>query len=250
MESDSERDIESFVLDHIRTIRPTTEWQPNVHRSLSRLREQRAARAARKRRRAFIGFGTAIAGLLFMALPETRVSAERWFTVCLRVSGISNEVLPRNVSLSNPSSTFIQPRDRVMAPDFVLNDASGLSVRLSESRGRVILLNFWATQCNLCSTQISWFIDFQNRWRNRGFSTVGVLMEQGSGDAVKAFVDEKHVNYHVLIGNDQVAGMYGGLKVLPATMIIDRIGRIAAVHLGMCTKDEYEADITNILNER
>jgi peroxiredoxin len=127
-----------------------------------------------------------------------------------------------------------------MAPDFTLIDASGQSIKLSESRGKVVLLNFWATWCAPCEQEIPWFVEFQRANEGRGFTVLGVSMDEGGWASVKPYIGR----------NDGVAGLFGGLQTIPLTVIIDRYGRIAAIHAGLCRKDEYENDIRAVLNEK
>jgi peroxiredoxin len=137
-----------------------------------------------------------------------------------------------------------------MAPDFTLADAAGQSVRLSESRGKVVLLNFWATGCAPCDQQIPWFVEFQRADESRGFRVLGVSMDQSGWASVEPYISRKGVNYPVMIGNTEVAGLFGGLGRIPLTLVIDRQGRIAAIHAGLCRKDEYESDIEAALDEK
>ena len=74
-------------------------------------------------------------------------------------------------------------------------------------------------------------------------------MDEDGWTSAKPFINEKHVNYPVMIGTNDIAGAYGGLEAIPTTLIIDRSGRIAARHLGLCRREEYEADIRTVLNE-
>jgi cytochrome c biogenesis protein CcmG/thiol:disulfide interchange protein DsbE len=115
----------------------------------------------------------------------------------------------------------------------------------------VVLLNFWATWCAPCNLEIPWFIDFQRSKQALGFSVLGVSMDDGGWAAVKPYIDAHHVNYTVTIGNEEVAALFAGPRLsLPLTVIIDRFGRIAAIHAGLCSRTEYEADIDAVLNER
>jgi peroxiredoxin len=136
-----------------------------------------------------------------------------------------------------------------MAPDFTLNDSSGHPIRLSDFRGKVVLLNFWATWCGPCKVEILLLIEFQRAHRNRDFVILGVSLDE-NWKSVKPFMDEMKMNYRVMIGNAEVAHQYGGPEAIPATLIIDTSGRIAAGHLGICSRNEYEADIQAILNEQ
>src|SRR5262249_26024776 len=135
-------------------------------------------------------------------------------------------------------------------PDFTLTDASGQIVKLSDFRGNVVLLNFWATSWDLSRQEIPWFVEFQKSNRQRGFAVLGVAMDEGGWAAVKPYIQEKQVNYRVMMGNDGVASLFGGLHTKPLTLIIDRFGRVAAIHSGLCRKDEYENDIKVVLNEK
>jgi peroxiredoxin len=136
-----------------------------------------------------------------------------------------------------------------MAPDFTLTDESGRSIRLSDFRGKVLLLNFWATWCEPCGREIPWFVEFQHANKQRGFAVLGVSMDAGGWNTVKPYAEAKQIDYPLAIGNDHVAALFGGLHAIPLTLIIDRAGRVAAVHAGLCQKDEYEHDIDAVLNE-
>lgn len=136
-----------------------------------------------------------------------------------------------------------------MAPDFTLNDSSGKAVTLSELRGDVVLLNFWATWCAPCRIEIPMFIGFQEAYRDRNFAVLGVALDEAGWDAVRPYADAKKINYPVMVGNETIADLFGGLKAVPTTIIIDRQGRVAATHIGLCQEREYEGDIQAVLNE-
>jgi peroxiredoxin len=81
-------------------------------------------------------------------------------------------------------------------------------------------------------------------------AVLGVSMDEGGWNTVKPYAEAKQINYPMAMGNDHVAGLFGGLHTIPLTLIIDRDGRVAAVHAGLCRKDEFERDINAVLNER
>ena len=140
-------------------------------------------------------------------------------------------------------------KDRKSAPDFALKDANGQTARLSDYKGKVVLLDFWATWCGPCKIEIPWFMEFEQEFKDRGFSVVGVSMDEDGWSAVKPYLVQMKVNYRVLLGNDQVGTMYGGVDSLPTTFLIDRQGKIASVHIGVSTgKEEFKDAIVGLLD--
>lgn len=140
--------------------------------------------------------------------------------------------------------------DRKPAPDFSLKDANGTQVKLSDYRGKVVLLNFWATWCGPCKIEIPWFIDFEQQYKDKGLEVLGVAMDDEGWTAVKPYLTERKVNYRVLLGNDSVATLFGGIDSLPTTFIIDRSGRIDKVHVGLIEKNDYLNEIQALLAEK
>ena len=133
------------------------------------------------------------------------------------------------------------------APDFRLTDADGKAVRLSDYRGKVVLLDFWATWCGPCKIEIPWFEEFQRKNQDRGLVVLGVSMDDEGWPVVKPFLKSLNINYRVVIGNDQTAQLYGGVDALPTTFLIDRDGKIAAVHVGLVDRKEFENGIEQLL---
>ncbi len=139
------------------------------------------------------------------------------------------------------------PKDRKTAPAFKLKDSEGKDVQLSEYKGKVVLLNFWATWCGPCKIEIPWFIEFEQKFKDKGFAVVGVAMDEEGWEVVKPYITSKKVNYRILQGTDQTAELYGGVDSLPTTFLIDKNGKIAGVHIGLVSKSEYEKDINALL---
>jgi len=137
---------------------------------------------------------------------------------------------------------------RKIAPAFSLTDASGAPIRLSDYRGRVVLLNFWATWCHGCKTEIPWYVEFQEKYKSRGFIVLGASMDDGGWKVVKPFVKAKKLNYPVVIANDGLAKQYE-LGAMPLSVLIDRKGRIAESHSGVVDRTSWETKIQKLLDE-
>jgi len=138
---------------------------------------------------------------------------------------------------------------RKHAPDFALKDASGKLVHLADYRGKVVVLDFWATWCNPCAVEIPWFMEFQRKYKDRGFEVLGVSMDDDGWKAITPFVERRKINYRVVLGDDKTGDLYGGLEALPTTFVIDRYGRIASVHVGLAGKKDFADAIEKLLDD-
>jgi thiol-disulfide isomerase/thioredoxin len=132
--------------------------------------------------------------------------------------------------------------------DFVLKDLSGRDVKLSSFKGNVILLDFWATWCGPCKLEIPWFIEFQQKYGERGFTVVGISSDD-TLEKLKPFVAEYKMSYPVLqgLGRDDVHDAFGPVYGLPTTLLISRDGRICRKHMGLVTKGQFEKEIVGLL---
>jgi peroxiredoxin len=133
------------------------------------------------------------------------------------------------------------------APDFTLSNAKGERLRLASYKGKVVLLNFWATWCGPCKVEIPWFIEFQKTYQAQGFTVLGVSMDEDGWSVVNPYVASQKVNYPIVLGNEQVNMLYGGIEALPTTLLIGRDGRVAYLHAGLITRSEYLKEITQLL---
>jgi len=156
-------------------------------------------------------------------------------------------LLASGCSSSHPVEAANPEGDRKGAPDFALPDAQGITIRLSDYKGKVVLLDFWATWCGPCMIEIPWFVEFQRRYKDQGFSVIGVSMDDEGWTSVRPFLERFKMNYPVLLGNDDAATAYGGIEVLPTTFLIDRQGRIVETHRGLVNKDTLENAIKSLL---
>lgn len=138
-------------------------------------------------------------------------------------------------------------KDRKAAPQFDLKDSNGKSAKLSDYKGKVVLLNFWATWCGPCKIEIPWFAEFEQQFKDKGFAVLGIAMDDEGWEVVKPYIEKHKVNYRVIMGNDSVANIYGGVESLPTSFIIDRDGKIAAIHIGLVSKGDYHSEIVQLL---
>ena len=155
-------------------------------------------------------------------------------------------------SCSKPSSNASKlpsSSDRKAAPAFSLKDSSGAQVKLADYKGKVVLLNFWATWCGPCEVEIPWFVEFEQKYKDRNFAVLGVAFDDDGWKSVRPFMTAHKINYRVMIGSDQLSQMYGGVDSLPTSFIIDRSGRIAATHVGLVDKRDYQDEILKLLDD-
>lgn len=247
MDRNEEMNIGQWVDERLDTLNPERMCQPDVQRGLARLRASRQRVGVRHRRWIWVTVSAAAACVTMMATPVTRAFAQRCVSVCASETSWVRQLLRVKPAAS---VAYISPEHRKIAPDFELNDAAGAPVKLSDYRGKVVLLNFWATWCAPCRTEIPWFIEFQQMHGGRGFQVLGISLDEDGWKAVQPYIEEKKVNYPVLLSNDEVTGRYEGVESLPTTMIIDKSGRIAVVHVGLCRRSEYQGAIETLLNEK
>ncbi|MCZ2111948.1 MAG: TlpA family protein disulfide reductase [Dehalococcoidia bacterium] len=155
------------------------------------------------------------------------------------------------------SATLATSGSRTAAPEIVLKDSSNRMVRLSDYRGHVVLLDFWATKCGGCVEEIPSFIEIASAYETRGLRTLGVSEDiiyenlTSAADAwgqVRPFVRDHKVTYPVVVDDQQVHRKYD-ITALPLTYLIDRHGRIAATYAGIVDRANLEGNIERLLEE-
>jgi thiol-disulfide isomerase/thioredoxin len=135
-----------------------------------------------------------------------------------------------------------------LAPEFSLSDLGGHRVRLADYRGKVVLLDFWATWCVPCRNAIPHFIELQNEYRGRGLQILGISLDDDE-KPVRAFYEEFKMNYPVALGDAGLAQRYGGILGLPVSLIIGCDGRIYSKHSGETSVSTIEAELRPLLNQ-
>jgi|SRR6202171_1858137 len=133
------------------------------------------------------------------------------------------------------------------APDLTLKDLDGKDISLAQYRGKVVLVNFWATWCDPCRVEIPWLIEMQQKYSSRGFTVLGVAMDEEGRSVVAPFVEKERfdvsggksqMNYPIVVGGDAAADKFGGLLGYPTSILISRDGRQIKRITGLISYDE------------
>jgi peroxiredoxin len=132
------------------------------------------------------------------------------------------------------------------APDFTLPTIDGKEVKLSDLRGKAVLVNFWATWCGPCKVEIPWFLDLQKQYGSQGLVILGIAMDDNP-DVVPKFAQEMKIDYPILLGNEKVAEQYGGVEGLPQTFYVGRDGKIIRKVAGIVSHSDVEDGIKEAL---
>jgi thiol-disulfide isomerase/thioredoxin len=141
-------------------------------------------------------------------------------------------------------------------PDVVMKDLNDHDVTLSQYKGQVVLVNFWATWCAPCKVEIPWMIEFQKKYSSRGFTILGVSMDEDGKKAVDPFLEKERfdvngqkeaMNYPILLGNDAIADKFGSIMGLPTSMLFTRDGKKIKTIVGLVNHDDIAKSIESLL---
>ena len=138
---------------------------------------------------------------------------------------------------------------RLAAPDFALPQPDGPDLRLSSYRGKVVLLDFWATWCDPCREEIPHLVELQQRYGDRGLQIIGISMDDDAGP-VLTLTRKRKVNYPIVMGDQKLGTLYGGILGLPVTYLIDRNGMVSAKFKGESSLVNMESKIEILLNQK
>ena len=202
---------------------PTSGIEPNV--------ETDAATAGRKR---WIAAAAAALGVALFAVPLLRgPDAHRSST---------------GGSAANTTSGPVCAAKGAANLNFTLKDVNGADVKLTDYKGKVVLLNFWATWCGPCKLEIPEFVEAYARYRDQGFVILGVLSEDNpSAEELSTFMTDFKMNYPIFREHPPLAEANGELWALPTSFMIDRKGAICSKHMGAMSKETLDREIQGLL---
>ncbi len=163
-------------------------------------------------------------------------------TMIYATFGNAQKNSPPALQKDDRQKTLISDPFLPVAPNFELKSLNGSTVRLSDYRGKAVLLNFWATWCVPCKTEMPWLEQMQQKYGPQGLEVIGIAMDDSPG-AVRKFVEDMHVNYIMLLGTQIVGRLYGGPLGLPTTFFIDRTGKITDQNTGLSSRTQIENEI-------
>lgn len=146
---------------------------------------------------------------------------------------------------SSQSASLLAPRDLGPAPDFSLPAPDGTVLRLSDYRGKTVLLNFWATWCPPCRQEIPEFIRLYERYQGKGLEIIGISLDQGGAEEIKEFIKEFGVNYPIAMGDSDIIRAYGGIRAIPTSFLVNAEGRIVKKYVGAYPVTAFEKDIAD-----
>jgi len=143
-----------------------------------------------------------------------------------------------------------KPADRKVAPAFELKNAAGESVKLADYKGKVVLIDFWATWCLPCKAAMPWMNELADKYKAEGVEILGISMDEDGWNVVKPFIAQMGVKYPIVMGNKRVGYLYGEIDNLPVAFFIDRDQKVAAIHLGAATRNQFESTIQALLKSK
>jgi peroxiredoxin len=133
------------------------------------------------------------------------------------------------------------------APAFSLTNSEGKNVTLDDFKGKVVVLNFWATWCPPCRAEIPDFINVYKKYRSKGVEIVGISLDHKGWEVVRPFIKHNKINYPVLLGDQRIARSYGNVRSIPTTFIIDKKGTIVDQHVGVMTEKDLVRKFEKLL---
>ncbi|TYP92138.1 Peroxiredoxin [Fodinibius salinus] len=165
--------------------------------------------------------------------------------------GTSNERVSGNTQTAEGQATNTQDSSRKQfkkAPDFTLKTMSGDSFTLSDHKGKVVVLNFWATWCGPCRKEIPDFMELYKELKDEGVLFAGISLDEEGWEKVRPYANDMNINYPIMVDDGNVSRKYGPIRAIPTTLIINKKGRVEYVAPGMLTKEKLKPILTKLAN--
>jgi cytochrome c biogenesis protein CcmG/thiol:disulfide interchange protein DsbE len=171
------------------------------------------------------------------------------FVALMVASCGGKESRPKVRDGGSPAAEVPAGRDRRPAPDFSLKDLDGRDVRLIDFRGKVAMVNFWATWCPPCRSEIPDFIELQSRLGPKGLQIIGISLDDEGAAKVAPFASQNRINYTMLVNGNGVASAFGVVEGIPTTYLLDRQGRVVERRVGVAPREHWQQVIASLLKE-
>lgn len=141
------------------------------------------------------------------------------------------------------------PSSRQAAPQFVLESPKGGVIKLSDYKGKIVVLDFWATWCAPCRKSIPDLIELKNDYPSDQLEIIGISLDTDTKEMVPSFIEQQNINYPIAYGNMNIANEYGGIRSIPTSFVVDQEGRIYSSYVGYMPKNIYKSDIDKLIEE-
>jgi cytochrome c biogenesis protein CcmG/thiol:disulfide interchange protein DsbE len=140
-----------------------------------------------------------------------------------------------------------QQPQKIKAPDFTLKTLDGKTLQLSKMKGKVVLVNFWATWCGPCRAEIPDFMEVYNRYNKKGFEIVGIALDNEGWEVVKPYMQKMNINYPIVLGDGPLTVAYGGVDAIPTSFLVDKEGYIIGKRIGLLPKQILDKSLSQLL---
>lgn len=161
--------------------------------------------------------------------------------------GITPSQPAKQVPSPAPGSPAQHPLRGKAAPDFSLKQMNGETFRLSDYRGEIVVVNFWATWCAPCRKEIPGFIALQEEWADKGVTFVGVSLDDEGFEVVRPYAEKMGINYPLVVGDDRLTKKYGGVQGLPTSFVVGPEGTVQSAHLGFWAETELRNQLRPLM---